>query len=145
LIGVEVDEPGVKKREVPVKLDDHVLAQCHWARALAAGETVVDEVVLSSKSLQKYLNTQPPDSPLKAELASLLEERAPSGKGARALSARPAAPAPRDLPIRVEPTVRSAVIGIAPTLEEAAVLEDGKRSKRVNYRGVVGWVDADDR
>ena len=52
---------------------------------------------------------------------------------------------PRDLPIRVEPTVRSAVIGIAPTLEEAAVLEDGKRWKRVNYRGIVGWVDADGR
>ena len=63
LIGREVDEPGVKKREVPVKLDDHVLAQCHWARALTAGETVVDEVRISAKSVQNYLKTQPPDSP----------------------------------------------------------------------------------
>jgi hypothetical protein len=107
-----------------------------------AGEAVVDEVRISPKSLQTYLNTQPPDSPMKAELTALLKESAPSGKGARALSAHSAAPPPRDLPIRVEPTVRSAVIGLAPTLEEAAVLEDGKRWKRINYRGVVGWVDA---
>jgi CHASE3 domain sensor protein len=145
LIGTKVDEPAVKKREVSVKLDDHVLAQCHWARALSAGETVVDEVVISPKSLQKYLNTQPPDSPMRAELTALLEESAPAGKGARASSVRSAAPPPRDLLIRVEPTVRSAVIGIAPTLEEASVLEDGKRWKRINYRGVVGWVDADGR
>jgi hypothetical protein len=141
LIGSKVDEPGVKKREVPVKLDDHVLAQCHWARALTAGETVVDEVRISPKSLQKYLNTQPPDSPMRGELAALLKESAPAGKARGASAASP----PRDFPIRVEPTVRSAVIGIAPTLEEAAVLEDGKRGKRVNYRGIVGWVDAGGR
>jgi hypothetical protein len=141
LIGREVDEPGVKKREVSAKLDDHVLAQCHWARALAAGETVVNEIQISPKAIQKYLKTEPPDSPMRAELAALLEESAPAGEGR---GASPASP-PRDLPIRVEPAVRSAVIGLAPSLEEAAVLEDGKRWKRINYRGVVGWVDADDK
>jgi len=141
LIGREVDEPGVKKREVSAKLDDHVLAQCHWARALTAGETVVDEVEISPKALRDYINTHPPDSPMRAELAALLKESTPAGKGRGASAASPQ----RDLPIRVEPNVRSAVIGLAPTLEEAEVLDDGKRWKRVNYRGVVGWVDADGR
>jgi len=111
LIGREVDEPGVK------------------------------EVQISPKALRDYLNTQPPDSPMRAELAALLKESAPAGKGRGASAASPE----RDLAIRVEPTVRSAVIGIAPALEEAEVLEDGKRWKRVNYRGVVGWVDAHGR
>ena len=41
--------------------------------------------------------------------------------------------------------MEAAVLGVAPTLEEAEVLENGKRWKRVNYRGIVGWVDADGR
>jgi hypothetical protein len=141
LIGSQVDEPGVEKPEVSAKLDDHVLAQCHWTRALTAGETAVDEIEISPEALRKCINTQPPDSPMRAELTALLKESAPAGKGRGALAASPQ----RDLPIRVEPTVRSAIIGIAPALEEAEVLEDGKRWKRVNYRGVVGWVDADGR
>jgi hypothetical protein len=140
LIGREVDQPGVKKPEVSVKLDDHVLAQCHWARARMADETVVNEIQISPKALRDYVKTQP-DSPMRAEFAALLKESAPAGKGREASAASP----PRDLPIRVEPTVRSAVIGIAPALEEAEVLEEGKRWKRVNYRGVVGWVDVEDR
>jgi hypothetical protein len=141
LIGREVDEPGVKKPAVSAKLDDHVLAQCHWTRALTAGETVADEIEISPEALRKHINTQPPNSPVRAELTALLKGSAPAGKGRGASAASP----PRDLPIRVEPTVRSAVIGLAPALEEAEVLEDGKRWKRVNYRGVVGWVDADGR
>jgi CHASE3 domain sensor protein len=139
LIGREVDEPGVKKREVSVKLNDHVLAQCHWARALTAGETVVNEVEITPRALKRYLKTQDGVSEKeRAQLASLLQSM-----DAGEASAEP--DAPRDLPIRVEPTVRATVIGVAPTLEEAEVLEDGKRWKRVNYRGVVGWVDADGR
>jgi hypothetical protein len=141
LIGRQVDEPGVKKREVSAKLDDHVLAQCHWARALTAAETTVDEIEISPKALRDYVKTQRPDSPMRAEFAALLKQSAPAGKRREAS----AAPPPRDLPIRVEPTMKATVIGIAPALEEAEVLEDGKRWKRVNHRGVVGWVDADDR
>ena len=60
-----------------------------------------------------------------------------------ASSARDAAPAPRDLPIRVEATARSAIIGLAPALEEAEVLEEGiGKWKRINYGGIVGWVNA---
>jgi hypothetical protein len=139
LIGREVDEPDVKKREVSVKLDDHVLAQCRWARALTTGETVIDEVEISPKALRDYIKTQPPDSPMRAEFTALLKESASAGKARGASAASPQ----RDLPIRVEPTVRSAVIGLAPALEEAEVLEDGKRWKRINYRGVVGWVDVE--
>lgn len=145
LVGRQVNETDVKKREVSVKLDDHVLAQCHWTRARTAGETVVNEVRISPKSLQNFVNAQPPDSPMREELTSLLKERAAVAKGAAASSARSAAPPPRDLPLRVEATVRSAVIGVVPALEDAEVLEDGKRWKRVNYRGIVGWVDADGR
>jgi hypothetical protein len=141
LIGSQIDEPGVKKREVSFNLDDHVLAQCHWTSSLATGETVDDEVRISAKALREYVKTQPADSRMRTEIAALLKESAPAGKKARAL----AAPPQRALPIRVEPKVRSAIIGIAPTLEESTILEDGKRWKQVNYRGVVGWVDADSR
>lgn len=140
LVGRQVNEMGVKKREVSVKLDDHVLAQCHWARARVADETIVSEIEIKPKALKKYMSTQDGISKReRAQLTSLLQ----SGTDAGEASAEP--DAPRDLPIRVEPTVRATVIGVAPTLEEAEVLEDGKRWKRINYRGVVGWVDADGR
>ena len=140
LVGREVDEPGMKKREVSVKLDDHVLAQCHWTRALATGETVVDEVEITPRALKKYLNTEAGISAKeKAQIASLLQGTMDAGEA----SAEP--DALRNLAIRVKPSVRATVIGLAPTLEKAEVLEDGKRWKRINYRGVVGWVDANDR
>ncbi|HWM25721.1 MAG TPA: SH3 domain-containing protein [Chthoniobacterales bacterium] len=139
IVSRQNSETGVKKREVSVKLDDHVLAQCHWARARVADETIVSEIEIKPKALKKYMSTQDGISKReRAQLASLLEST-----DAGEASAEP--DAPRDLPIRVEPTVRATVIGVAPALEEAEVLEDGKRWKLVNYRGVVGWVDADGR
>lgn len=142
LIGTTVDEPGVKKREVNAKLDDHVLAQCHWAPALAPGEAVVDEVRVSPTALRAYFNKQPPDSPARAEVTALLKQSAPAGKKAQVSPARSAKPAPRALLIRAEPKVKASVVSLVPALEAAKILEEGKRWKRVNYRGVVGWVDS---
>jgi hypothetical protein len=134
-------EAGVKKREVKVKLDEHFLAQCHWTPVRAADEPVVSELEITPRALKSYMNTQ--DGIGKREKAQIESMLLQSGLDAGKASAEPAAP--RDLPIRTEATVRATVIGVAPTLEEAEVLEDGKRWKRINYRGIVGWVDADGR
>lgn len=135
IIAHQSSRTGVKDREIKVQLDEHAIAQCHWARAGADAETVVSELQISPRMLKKHLDTQPVDERTRAQLVQMMESPA--------ATAREAAPAPRDLLIRVEPTARAAVIGLAPALEEAEVLEEDKgKWKRINYGGIVGWVNA---
>lgn len=126
---------GVKDREIKVTLDEHAIVQCHWARAHVVAEAVISDLQISPRMLKKHLDTQPVDARTKAQLVEMMESPA--------ASARETATAPRDLPIRVGASARSAVIGLAPALEEAEVLEEGKgKWKRINYGGIVGWVNA---
>jgi flagellin-like hook-associated protein FlgL len=141
LVSRQSSEPGVKKREVKVKLDEHFLAQCHWTPVRAADEPVVMHINIPESERLKLMRAS---SKRKSGATTNVVDELAMREVIEA-AASESAPTPRDLPIRVEPTVRSAVIGIAPTLDEAEVLEDGKHWKRINYRGVVGWVDADGR
>jgi hypothetical protein len=135
IVAHQTSKTDVKKREVEVELAEHTLAQCKWASARVAAETVVSDLQISPRLLKKHLNTQPVDERTRAQLVEMLESPA--------ATAREAAPAPRDLLIHVGATARSAIIGLAPALEEAAVLEVGKgKWKRINYGGIVGWVNA---
>ena len=134
IVAHQSSRTGVKDKEIKVQLDEHAIAQCNWTRARAA-ETVVSDLKISPRMLKKHLDTQPVDERTRAQLVEMMESPA--------ATAREAAPAPRDLPIRVEATARSAVIGLAPALEEAEVLEEGKgKWKRINYGGIVGWINA---
>ncbi|HEX5709570.1 MAG TPA: hypothetical protein VFX96_19985 [Pyrinomonadaceae bacterium] len=128
LIARQSSETGVKKRELKVKLEEHLIAQCNWKRARAADPPVVANLKISASDLKRMAEAEPGVVALSEVAEVAASERAP---------------APRDLPIRLEATQRATIIGLAPALEEAEVLEEGKgRWKRINYRGVVGWVNA---
>jgi hypothetical protein len=139
LVARQSSEMGVKKREVKVKLDEHFLAQCHWTPVRAADEPVVMQINIPESERRKLMQAS---GKRKGGATTNVGDELAMREVIEA-AASESAPTPRDLPIRLEATVRSAVIGIAPTLEEAEVLEDGKRWKLINYRGIVGWVDAD--
>jgi len=126
LVGRQINQIGVKHAEVDIKLDDHVIAQCHWTPLPITG--------------QRNLLSR---TPAPADMA----ERAESdeGEGTRAESKVPlSAVAPvRDLLIRAEASEGASVVARAPTLNDAELVEEGEGGwKRVNYRGIVGWLNA---
>jgi hypothetical protein len=137
LVSRQFSETGVKKREVKVKLDEHFLAQCHWTPLQAAAEPVVMQINIPASERRKLMRASRKG---KGRATTNLVDEAAMKEFLEA-AASETAPMPRDLPIRVGPTVKSAIIGIAPRLEEAEVLEEGKRWKRINFSGVIGWVD----
>ncbi|WP_373498881.1 SH3 domain-containing protein, partial [Desulfococcus sp.] len=56
----------------------------------------------------------------------------------------PAPAPPRNLLLRAEATEGAPVVGVAPSLHDADLVEEGEDGwTRVNYRGVVGWVHLD--
>jgi hypothetical protein len=47
----------------------------------------------------------------------------------------------RDLLLRVEASNEAIVLGVAPTMADTELVEEGRDGwKLVNYRGIVGWV-----
>lgn len=134
LIAGHSSQKGLKKREVKATLDEHCLAQCHWNPLQGAAEPIIKQVKIRESDRLELMRAVSERKDLAEESALREFIEAAAGESA---------PTPRDLPILIEPTVGSAVIGVAPTLEEATMLEERTRWKRINYRGIVGWVDVD--
>lgn len=121
LTGKRIDRTGIRETELTVPLDDNVLAQCHWHPAqLQEAEVVLAHVSIESAN-------------------KLTAERAKTGFRAKI---SPATEPPRDLPIRAEASEQAPILGITPTVEAADLVEPGQNGwLRINYRGVVGWVN----
>jgi hypothetical protein len=125
LIGNQINQVGVKKTDVNIKLEDHVLAQCHWSRGEVQEQPVVLSRELPAVDMAEIAKSHS-DQNIRRELREVL-----------------AAPPVRDLPIRVEAREDASVVSVVPILDDAEMLEEGEDGwKLVNYRGIVGWVKA---
>ena len=126
LVGRQINRIGVEQTEVDIKLDDHVLAQCHWSRYQVQEQPVVLSRTLAPADLAEIAESHG-DENIRRELGEALS----------------AAPPIRDLPIRIEASEGASVVGVAPTLNDVELVEEGEDGwKLVNYRGTVGWVSA---
>lgn len=126
LLGNQINRVEVKQTYVEIKLDDNVLAQCHWRRAQVEEAEVVLSHKISAKAAAQIAASHPETSARRMKAASVsVEEK------------------PRDLPIRIEASEQAAIVGVAPAIDDADLVEEGKEGwKMVNYRGVVGWIRA---
>jgi hypothetical protein len=126
LIGNKIDQIGVKKTDVEIKLDDHVLAQCHWSQSQVREQPVVLSRTLAPADISEIAESHR-DENIRRELREALSVVLPA----------------RDLPIRVEAREGASVVGLVPMLNDAEVVEKNEEGwKLVNYRGIVGWVKA---
>ncbi|WP_156164132.1 hypothetical protein [Methanosarcina sp. 2.H.T.1A.15] len=163
IVGQQINQIGVKQTDVDIKIDDHVLAQCHWSRY----QNQIQSVILSGKlaledtaeiaeiyedesicyedesicnELQPVVLSQTLALEEMAEIAVSHEDKSILCELNDLVSAAPQA---RDLLMRVEASESASVMGVVPTLNDADLLEEGETGwKLVNYRGIVGWVNA---
>jgi len=126
LVGRQINQIGVKQREVDIKLDDHVLAQCHWSQRQVQIQPIALFRTLAPRDIAEIAESHE-DKNIRRELREVLS----------------AAPPARGLLMRVEASKSASVVGIAPTLNDAELVDEGEDGwKLVNYRGIVGWVNA---
>ncbi|MDA0525774.1 hypothetical protein [Methanococcoides alaskense] len=126
IVGRQINRIGVKQTEVDIKIDEHVLAQCHWSRYQDQIQPIVLSQTLVFEDIAEIAENHE-DENIRRELMDFLS----------------AAPPVRDFPIRVEASDIASVVGVVPTLNDADLLEEGDEGwKLVNYRGIVGWVNA---
>ena len=116
---------------VRLNLDDNVLAQCHWRAA---------QITAPMKPMMNTISSEI-SAKIHASSPELMLRRGTTQAAAAAAVAHAKEPA-RDLPIRVEASEQATVVGVTPSVDAADLVEEGKGGwKRVNYRGVVGWLD----
>jgi hypothetical protein len=135
VVGTQTNQVGVKEKEVNVKLNTNLLAQCHWNRSnIQEPKPVVAHVVISeeAKLAVKHAAGDGINEAMESVLAVARDEMIdPSESQTQA----------RDLLMRVKASNEAAVLGVAPTMADAELVEEGKDGwKLVNYRGIVGWV-----
>lgn len=121
LVGRQINRVGEKKPEVDFKVDDHVIAQSNWSPTHQESSEVVlsneDLVMLTKKHKSEKIRTI-----AKKRLA--------------------AAPAAKDLIIRIEPDSNSTVVGVISSLYDAELIKEGDYGwELINYCGVIGWVN----
>ena len=126
LVGRQINQIGVKQTDVDIKLDDHVLAQCHWSQCNVQVQPIVLSQTLAPTDIAEIAESHE-DENIRREVKKVLS----------------AAPPVRDLLIRFEASKDATVVGVAPTLNDVELVEEGEDGwKLVNYRGIVGWVNA---
>ncbi|GJL68524.1 MAG: hypothetical protein NPIRA06_11590 [Nitrospirales bacterium] len=126
LVGRQINQIGVKETEVDLKLDDHVLARCHWSPGQMQEQAIVLSRAIEPAVMAEIAESHE-DEHIRRELREVLS----------------AAPQVRDLFIKVQPSDGALVIGVISALKDAELVEEGESGwKLVNYRGIVGWVKA---
>jgi hypothetical protein len=127
VIGTRVDETALRSTSLRLKLDDHVLAESHWARSGKAAGPVVDLALHVDAATLARAVSEAPTEELRAALTARFR--------------RPQATPAVTRPIRVEPQDTATVIGILPPQAVPDVLQKENTGwQLVNYQGVVGWV-----
>jgi hypothetical protein len=128
IIGGKTDQVGFKQTNVNFQIDDHVIALCHWNfYQNKIQPTVVSHIIdtLALKDIAKIAESHE-DENTRRELKAFLS----------------APPQVRDLLMRVEASENASVTGLIPTLSDADILDEKMNGwKKVNYRGIVGWVN----
>jgi hypothetical protein len=115
VVGVSFERMDVHERGVDVPLDGHVLALCRW--------------------------TVPAPAPRRLKVGHIAPPQAEGARVDRGPGA--ASEPPGALAIRSGADPASPVVGVAPSLSAAEVMEEGDGEwTLVNYRGIVGWVAA---
>jgi hypothetical protein len=142
LVGSQINQVGVKQMEVNFKLNGNVLAQCHWSRA-----KVVDPAAVVAHLVDKEMAQRAKDAIAQRgkQPRNDIEAMAPAFSAVSAETADSSEPPPqaRDLLMRVEAAPDAAVLGVAPAMTDTELVEEGQDGwQLVNYRGVVGWVNA---
>ncbi len=119
VFGNESVDTGNQKTSLKLGLKNHVIAQSNWDYLHRESEVEV----LSHRAMRKMAE-QHPERETRAAILKVIPETEPE-----------------NMIIHIQPEASSSVLGLAPTLKEVEVLEEGKGDwKQINYRGIVGWV-----
>lgn len=136
LIGTQTSQLGVKENEVKVKLNTNLLAQCHWNRSsVQAPRQVVAHVVIPEEAKMAAKGGAP--GVINEEMERVRAAASDEVRESTESQTQEAC----DLLMRVEASDEAPVLGVAPTMSDTEVVEEGRDGwKLVNYRGIVGWV-----
>jgi len=136
LLGRDVSRIGETAPAVTLTMSDHVLARCTWERGHRAAEPVV--ATMDVNAVAEVMREQPEAM---AARRKVLADAPPMAAGPMAAGPESAAPVPVDLPMRVAADESATILGLARSLADVDVVEEGADGwVRVNYRGVVGWI-----
>ncbi|HBF21238.1 MAG TPA: hypothetical protein DDW81_14145, partial [Cryomorphaceae bacterium] len=119
VFGNENVDSGHEKTSLKFSLSNHMIAQSHWDYMHQSTGTEV----ISRKALRKIAENHP-EKDVRKSVQGLLAKIIPA-----------------DLVIRLKPDQDAAVLGLATSLDNTTILEEGKDGwKQVNHNGIVGWV-----